>query len=99
MFVVALLIMISIVLYIYYKVSILRTSDQLSQVYFNAKARICLGSFIFFFAINQYLLYGTKISLFIGIIFLIFGILQINRGYKEAKHYRKEWKRLEALEQ
>lgn len=96
MFLVAILIMISIVLYIYYKVSILKTKDQLSQVYFNAKARICLGSFIFFFAINQYLLYGTKISLFIGFIFLFFGIIQMNRGFKEAKHYRKEWKRLEA---
>ena len=96
MFLVAILIMISIVLYIYYKVSILKTKDQLSQVYFNAKARICLGSFIFFFAINQYLLYGTKISLFIGFIFLFFGIIQMNRGFKEAKHHRKEWKRLEA---
>lgn len=96
MLVVAILIMISIVLYIYYKVSILRTKDQLSQVYFNAKARICLGSFILFFGVNQYLTYGTKISLFIGIIFLLLGALQINRGFKEAKHYRKEWKRLEA---
>lgn len=90
----AILIMISIVLYIYYKVSILRTKDPLTQVYFNAKARICLGSFIFFFGINQYLLYGTKISLFIGILFLALAILQINRGLKEAKHYRNEWKRL-----
>lgn len=96
MLVVAILIMISIVLYIYYKVSILRTKDQLSQVYFNAKARICLGSFILFFGVNQYLQYGTRLSLFIGILFLFFGGLHINRGFKEAKHYRKEWKRLEA---
>jgi hypothetical protein len=95
MIVVAILIMISIVLYIYYKVAILRTRDELTQVYFNAKSRICLGSFILFFGINQYLQYGTKLSLYIGIVFLLFGALHVNRGFKEARHYRKEWKRLE----
>jgi len=87
-------IVISIVLYIYYKVAILRTKDSLSQHYFNAKARICLGTFILFFGMNQYLFYQTKISLFIAIIFALLGILQLNRGIKETIHYRKEWQRL-----
>lgn len=94
MVVFAILIMISIVLYIYYKVAILRTKDPLTQVYFNAKARICLGCFIFFFGINQYLLYGTKVSLLIGMLFAVLGGMQTTRGLKEAKHYRNEWKRL-----
>ena len=96
MFIFAIFIMISIVLYIYYKVSILRTKDGLSQVYFNAKSRICLGSFILFFGMNQYLTYQSKLSLFVGILFLFLGVLQINRGLKEVKHYRNEWKRLNA---
>ena len=87
-------IVISIVLYIYYKVAILRTKDTLSQHYFNAKSRICLGTFILFFGINQYLYYQTKLALFITIIFVVLGILQLNRGVKETKHYRKEWQRL-----
>jgi len=88
------LIIISIVLYIYYKVAILRTRDSLTQLYFNAKSRICLGSFVLLFGINQYLFYETKLSLIIGLIFLVLGILQANRGVKEAQHYRKEWRRL-----
>ncbi len=84
----------SIVMYIYYKVSILRIKDELTQKYTNAKARIFLGSFILFFGINQYLAYQTKIILFISLVFAILGSIQIVSGFKEANHYRNEWKRL-----
>ncbi|WP_164668382.1 YtpI family protein [Virgibacillus doumboii] len=92
------IITLSLVFWLYYKVAILKSKDGLTQRYFNAKSRICLGSFIFFFAINQYLFYQTQISLFIGIVLLIFGVLQLNRGLKETNHYRKEWKRLNQVE-
>ncbi|WP_047981601.1 YtpI family protein [Ornithinibacillus contaminans] len=87
-------IVLSIVMYLYYKVAILKTKDGLTQAYFNAKARICLGAFILFFGINQYIFYQTRISLFIGIIFIVLGVLQLVRGFKETKHYRSEWRRL-----
>ncbi|MFC4556675.1 YtpI family protein [Virgibacillus kekensis] len=88
------IIAISLVLYVYYKVAILKNKDPLTQAYFNAKSRICLGSLIFFFGINQYIFYETRFSLFIGIVFLIIGGLNLNRGFKEVKHYRSEWRRL-----
>ncbi|WP_010651145.1 YtpI family protein [Oceanobacillus massiliensis] len=88
------IIVVSAVLYIYYKVAILKSNDELTQKYFNGKARLCLGTFLLFFGINQYLFYKTQLSLFIGILFLILGGLQAYRGFKEAKHYRNEWRRL-----
>ncbi|HLR53326.1 MAG TPA: YtpI family protein [Pseudogracilibacillus sp.] len=94
MFIVAILILLAAVFYIYYKVSILRTKDSLLQKYTNAKSRICLGSFLFFFAINQYLAYQQKFVLIISLIFFVLGIMQIVDGWKEAKHYRSEWRRL-----
>ncbi|HLR75131.1 MAG TPA: YtpI family protein [Virgibacillus sp.] len=94
MLIFALIIVISVVLYIYYKVAILKSTDRLTQEYFNAKSRLCLGSFIIAFGINQYILYQTRLTLFIGIIFIILGGLQLNVGFKEARHYRKEWRRL-----
>lgn len=96
MIILPIIITLALVLYIYYKVAILKSKDGLTQAYFNAKSRICLGSFIFFFGINQYLFYQTRGALFIGIVFLILGGLQLNRGIKETKHYRQEWKRLNA---
>src|SRR5690625_512041 len=94
MLIFALIIAVSIVMYIYYKVIILRMKDELTQKYTNAKARIFLGSFIFFFGVNQYIAYQTKLSLFVSLIFLILGAIQMVYGYKEAKHYRNEWRRL-----
>ncbi|HLR68454.1 YtpI family protein [Virgibacillus alimentarius] len=90
------IIVLSIVFYVYYKVAIVKSKDPLTQAYFNAKSRICLGSFVFFFGINQYLFYQTRFSLFIGIVFLILGGMQLITGLKETKHYQKEWKRLNA---
>lgn len=77
MFILPVIIAVSIILYVYYKVAIIRNNDPLTQLYYNAKARIFLGSFIFFFGINQYLFYQTKISLYIGIVFLVLGYANV----------------------
>lgn len=94
MLVFAVIIAISIVMYIYYKVAILKTKEPLNQVYFNSKARLCLGSIVFFFSINQYLLYQTKLSLYIGLVLFVLGGANLIRGFREAKHYKKEARRL-----
>lgn len=88
------IIIISIVMFIYYKVSILRTKDRLTQEYMNAMARFFLGTFIVSFGINQYIAYQTQFILFISLVFLFLGGFQIYHGYKAARHYRNEWKRL-----
>lgn len=99
MFIFPILIILSLVMYVYYKVAILKNKDGLAQAYFNAKSRICLGIFVAAFGINQYLFYQSKLSLFIGIVFLLLGTMQIIAGYKRVKFYRKEWKRLNPAEQ
>ncbi|RYG74902.1 hypothetical protein EU245_01605 [Lentibacillus lipolyticus] len=90
------IIVLSAVFWVYYKVAILKSDDGLTQAYFNAKSRVCLGSLILFFGINQYMFYETRLSLFVGIIFLFFGGLHLYVGMKETKHYRNEYKRLYA---
>lgn len=94
MFIFAILIVLSIVFYIYYKVSILRSKDGLTQRYLNAKSRISLGIFLVSFGINQYLAYQIKFVLIVSIIFFILGWIQIVYGFNAARHYRNEWKRL-----
>ncbi|MCP8617110.1 YtpI family protein [Salirhabdus salicampi] len=90
MFIFVLIVVLSIVMYIFFKVKILTLKDQLMMHYTNAKARIALGMFIFFFAMNQYLFYQTKLSLYIGIVFLFLGAIQIHYGYKLFSFYRNE---------
>ncbi|WP_431804594.1 YtpI family protein [Halobacillus andaensis] len=88
------IILISFVLYIYYKVMVVKTKDPLAQEYLNSKARMALGVFIFFFAVNQYLFYETRLSLFVGIVFLILGVLQFRLGFKASRHYQNEYQKL-----
>ncbi|WP_028783446.1 YtpI family protein [Thalassobacillus devorans] len=90
------LILVSLILYIYYKVNITRTRDRLTQLYFNGKARICLGSFVFFFGINQYLFYETKLSLYIGLVFLVLGGMQMYFGFKSSRYYKNAYRQQEA---
>jgi putative Mn2+ efflux pump MntP len=90
------IIVLSIVLYVYYKVAILKSNDGLTQAYFNAKSRICLGSLVFFFGINQYLFYLTQFALFVGIILVLLGGYMLYDSFKQVKHYRNEWKRIHA---
>ena len=90
------IVVISVVLYVYYKVAILKSKDGLTQRYFNAKSRMCLGTFILFFGVNAYVTFQDRLSLFVAIVFLAFGCMQIVTGYKRVKHYRKEWQRLNA---
>ncbi|MRH42866.1 hypothetical protein GH741_09225 [Aquibacillus halophilus] len=84
------IILISLVLYVYFKVAILRTSDPLVQLFINSKARISLGIFIAIFGINQYLYYETSIALYVTIVFLILGTIQFYSGMKRYSHYKKE---------
>ncbi|WP_163538148.1 YtpI family protein [Gracilibacillus sp. YIM 98692] len=84
------IIILSIILYIYYKVMIVRGNDPLIQEIQNAKARLSLGIFISFFGINQYLFYQTQLALFICLAFFILGAIQAYGGWKRYVHYRGE---------
>lgn len=95
MLIFALATLISIVMFIYYKVIILRTSDRLAQVYYNSKAKFFLGTFLIAFGVNQYLAYQLTFVLFISIIFIGLGGYQAYHGFKATRHYRSEQKRLE----
>jgi uncharacterized membrane protein len=77
-------------MYIYFKVRILNLKDPRYMQFTNAKARISLGLFIALFGINQYLFYKTTLSLFIGIIFILIGFIQVQYGIKLYRFFRKE---------
>lgn len=91
MFILPVIIIISLTMYIYYKVRILRMNHIIEQYYTNAKARIALGLFITAFGINQYIYYQTQISLFIGILFITLGVYNISFGWKSKNYHRQKY--------
>jgi hypothetical protein len=84
------MIILTMILYVFFKVKILSLKEPLLMRYTNAKARITLGLFIIFFAINQYLFYESTLSLIVGILFLFFGVLQTQYGIKLLRFFRKQ---------
>jgi len=97
MFIFPMTIVLSVTIYLYFKVQILRTKDPLHQEHANAKSRVALGLFITVFGMNQYVFYQTKLALFIGIAFIVLGIMQMVHGYRKTKFYGKQVKeRVEA---
>lgn len=84
------IVVVSFILYFYFKVRILTKKEPVYMHYTNAKARMCLGVFITTFGMNQYYIYQTKLALFICIIFIVLGIAQFVYGFKLWKHYRNE---------
>ncbi|UOQ46159.1 YtpI family protein [Halobacillus salinarum] len=97
MIILSTIIFISLVLYIYYKVMVVKAKDPLTQVYLNSKARLFLGSLVFFFGINQYLAYQTRLSLFIGIVFVVLGAAQFRHGWKASRHYQNEYAKQQSV--
>jgi len=81
-------------MFIFYKIRIPKEPEPLKQEIMNSKARIALGLFIGGYGVNQYMFYMTKLSLYIGIVFVIVGIVQIVAGFRRFRHYNGEWKKL-----
>jgi hypothetical protein len=82
------LIVVSIVLYFFYKVKAFRTKRVIERNWVNTKASIALGSFLLFFGINQiFLRYDSTVALVVSIIFILLGLANVILGYKMYRHY------------
>lgn len=94
MFILPVIVIVSIVFYIYYKVAILKTKEVIMQLYYNGRARMALGTFILTSGITLYVFYQSKLSIFIALIFTLLGALQFIRGFNESRHYQKEYRKI-----
>ncbi|KGP90821.1 membrane protein [Pontibacillus chungwhensis BH030062] len=93
MVIIPIIIVLSLAMYLLYKVQILRLGeDPLKQVYTNSKARIALGLFMVAISMNIYIVYQTKLALYITIVFIILGGAQLVYGYKTTRFYGKQLK-------
>lgn len=81
------LIVFSLAFYLFYKIKYFRSKKPMEQKWISAKSSIALGSFVFFFAINQFLIHRSTVSLIIGIVFVLFGAGSIWAGYRAHRYY------------
>jgi hypothetical protein len=83
----AILIVISLMFYIFYKVRFFRTRLPMEKKWLSAKSSIALGLFVALFGINQLFLYQTKMTYFVAAIFVLIGAFSIWGGFKAYRFY------------
>jgi len=83
----AFLIIISFVFYLYFKTKQFRTSLPIRKKWYANRAGIALGIILILFGINQIILYHTVLTYVICLIMIVFGFFACNNYYKRVRHY------------
>jgi len=82
-----LLIVLSFVFYIFYKIKYVRSKRPAERKWLSAKSSIALGLFVGLFGLNQVFLFQTTITFIVAAIFIIIGSMSIWSGVKAYKFY------------
>lgn len=79
------------VFYFYFKTRQFRTSQvfPIRKKMFASQAGLYLGSFLFFFGINQLILFSGIATYVVGTLFILFGAYVLMYNYKATKHYKQ----------
>lgn len=83
------LIILSIVFYFYYKTKQFRATLPIRKKWYASTASMFLGSFIFFFGINQLTIFQSTVTYIISGLFIILGLALMIFNFKAARHYHK----------
>jgi Na+/H+ antiporter NhaD/arsenite permease-like protein len=85
--VLACLIIVSFMFYLFYKTKYFRTQRPMEKRWLSGKSSIALGLFVALFGLNQFFLWDTAVSRIIGTVFLIYGALVAYNGVRQYKHF------------
>ena len=85
--VLAALIVLSFIFYIFYKVKYVRSRRQAEKKWLSAKSSIALGLFVALFGLNQLFLFHTTVTYIVAVVFIGIGSLSIWAGIKAYKYY------------
>ena len=83
----AIVIVISLAFYLFYKTKYFRSKKPMERQWISAKSSIALGLFVISFALNQLFSTHTTLAIVINIILLLVGSGSIWVGIRAYKHY------------
>ena len=83
----AILIVISLAFYLFYKVKSVRTQLPMEKKWISGKSLVALGAFVALFGINQLFLFQSTVTYIIAGIFILIGGTSLLGGYKMYKFY------------
>ncbi|MFX3623926.1 MAG: YtpI family protein [Ectobacillus sp.] len=83
----AFLIVISLMFYLFYKTKYFRTQRPMEKRWLSGKSGIALGLFVGLFGLNQFFVHDTTLSKIVGTLFLIYGAAIVYNGIRQYKHF------------
>ncbi|MBY6035199.1 YtpI family protein [Fictibacillus nanhaiensis] len=81
------IIILSFALYVFYKVREVRAKEPFYKRWTGTKAKMALGAFLASFGLNELSTVEGRVQLWVGIIFLAYGIVLLWMGWKMYKHF------------
>lgn len=87
MLLLTILIIIALMLYIFYKAKVFQSKKPMLKYWYDSKARIALGVFVFLFGLNQLFIQRSTVAIIIGVIFVVIGTFYTVGGAKAFKHF------------
>lgn len=83
----AILIVLSLVFYLFFKVKFVRSQLPMEKKWISGKSSIALGSFVSLFGVNQLFLFHSTLTYIIAAVFILIGGFSIVGGVKIYKYY------------
>ncbi|GAB6428462.1 MULTISPECIES: YtpI family protein [Bacillus] len=80
-------IIVSFMLYLFYKTKYFRTNRPMEKGWLSGKSAMALGSFVLFFGINQFFLELSTARIIVGVLFVLFGSASVFNGFRQYKHF------------
>ncbi|MFF2878803.1 YtpI family protein [Gottfriedia sp. NPDC057991] len=85
---IATIVIISFLFFLFYVTKFFFTSELLTKKIAGSRARLTFGLFLLLYGINQIVAKLELITICVGIIFILFGVANLSRGYLQNKHYK-----------
>ncbi|WP_088068595.1 YtpI family protein [Gottfriedia luciferensis] len=85
---IATIVIISFLFFLFYVTKFFFTSELLTKKIAGSRARLTFGLFLLLYGVNQIVANVELLTICVGIVFIIFGIANLYRGYLQNKHYK-----------
>ncbi|KQL37945.1 hypothetical protein AN960_13300 [Bacillus sp. FJAT-25509] len=85
---IATIVIISFLFFLFYVTKFFFTSELLTKKIAGSRARLTFGLFLLLYGINQMVAKLELITICVGILFILFGVANLYRGYLQNKHYK-----------
>lgn len=85
--VLAVLVIISLMFYLFYKIKYFRSHLPMEKKWISGKSSIALGAFVAFFGVNQLFIFQSTVTYIVAAVFIIIGAVSLVGGYKMYKFY------------